>query len=107
MSVCGIDTRLSSILERTSTLVVTMLKHEEELEYAKEEHKLSSQDQERLLNMEKEFKEKIESLEQEKETLLLRRGDMETLKKQIEQQTADYHQLSTERNLLPLEKKSA
>lgn len=84
-----------------------MLKHEEELEYAREEHKTSSKDQERLLTMEKNYNDQIEALEKEKETLRLRKGDMDNLKKQIEQQTAEYHQLSVERNLLPVEKKSA
>ncbi|KAI7892296.1 B-cell receptor-associated protein 31-like-domain-containing protein [Mucor mucedo] len=103
----GFTLFLSLILERTSTLVVAMLKHEEELEYAREEHKTSSKDQERLLTMEKNYKDQIEALEKEKETLRLRKGDMDNLKKQIEQQTAEYHQLSVERNLLPVEKKSA
>lgn len=104
--VCILLNTVSSILERTSTLVVAMLKREEELDYAKEEHKSSSQDQDRLLEMEKNFKSQIEALEKEKESLQLRNGDMETLKKQIEQQTAEYHRLSVEHNLLPVEHKS-
>ncbi|RCH84749.1 hypothetical protein CU098_004864 [Rhizopus stolonifer] len=81
------------ILERTSSLVISMLKREEELEDAKKEHVSSTQDQERLEAMETTFKNKITALKVEVEDLRKQEKDTENLKKQIAQQTEEYNQL--------------
>lgn len=82
-----------SILERTSSLVIAMLKREEELEDAKQEHASSTQDQDRLNTMETSYKNKITALKVEVEELKKQEKDIENLKKQIAQQTEEYNQL--------------
>lgn len=82
-----------SILERTSSLVIAMLKREEELEDAKQEHASSTQDQDRLNTMETSYKNKITALKVEVEELRKQEKDMENLKKQIMQQTEEYNRL--------------
>ncbi|KAG1458027.1 hypothetical protein G6F56_006486 [Rhizopus delemar] len=89
----GFTLFLSLILERTSSLVISMLKREEELEDAKKEHVSSTQDQERLEAMETTFKNKITALKVEVEDLRKQEKDTENLKKQIAQQTEEYNQL--------------
>ncbi|CAO3656545.1 unnamed protein product [Mucor hiemalis] len=101
----GFTLFLSLILERTSTLVIDMLKHEEQLEYAKEEHKTSTQNQERLVEIEKSYKEQIDALNNELKGLQQESKDIETLKKQVQQQSEEYHQLAVEKNLLATEPK--
>lgn len=97
--------RHSSILERTSTLVIDMLKHEEQLEYAKEEHKTSTKNQERLVEIEKSYKDQIAALNKELKELQLESKDIEALKVQVQQQSEEYHQLAVEKNLLATEPK--
>jgi chromosome segregation ATPase len=82
-----------SILERTSSLVIAMLKREEELKDAKQEHASSTQDQDRLNTMEISYKNKIIALKVELEELRKQEKDMENLKKQIMQQTEEYNRL--------------
>ncbi|KAG1047079.1 hypothetical protein G6F46_010151 [Rhizopus delemar] len=89
----GFTLFLSLILERTSSLVIAMLKKEEELEDAIKEHVSSTQDQERLETMETTFKNKITALKVEVEELKKQEKDIENLKKQIAQQTEEYNQL--------------
>ncbi|CEG67336.1 hypothetical protein RMATCC62417_03780 [Rhizopus microsporus] len=89
----GFTLFLSLILERTSSLIVQMLKREEELEFAKEEHVSTTQDQERLENMEATYKNKIAALKLEVDELRKQEKDMENLKKQVEQQSEEYSQL--------------
>jgi B-cell receptor-associated protein 31 len=74
-----------------------MLKHEEELEYAQKEHISSKEDEKRLLDMEKSYEDKIQTLEKELKELQQQERDFENLKKQVEQQTAEYHRLADER----------
>ncbi|KAI9476007.1 MAG: B-cell receptor-associated protein 31-like-domain-containing protein [Benjaminiella poitrasii] len=93
----GFTLFLSLILERTSTLIIQMLNHEEELEYAKKEHLSSKEDEQRLLEMEKSYENKIKELQEELMELQKEEKDFENLKKQIEQQTAEYNRLSDER----------
>lgn len=82
-----------------------MLKRDEELEYAKEEHKSSSKDQERLVEMENNFKVKIEALNKEVEQLRSETEGFEALKQKTEQEAKEYHKLAVQQNLLPAEKK--
>ncbi|KAI8074283.1 B-cell receptor-associated protein 31-like-domain-containing protein [Gilbertella persicaria] len=96
----GFTLFLSLILERTSTLLIQMLKHDEALEDAKKEHLSSQEDQKRLLEMEKSYETKIESLKKEVFELKQEERDFENLKKQVEQQTAEYHRLADERRRL-------
>jgi B-cell receptor-associated protein 31 len=96
---------ITSILERTSTLVIQMLKREEELEYAKQEHQSSSKDQGRLINMEQNYKSQIDALEEELKDLQVQERDFATLKKRVQQQSEEYHQLAVEKNLLATEPK--
>lgn len=86
------------ILERTSTLLIQMLKHEELLEDAKKEHVSSKEDEKRLLDMENKYETQIKELELELKDLLQEERDFENLKKQIKQQTEDYHKLAGEKN---------
>lgn len=82
-----------------------MLKHEEQLEHAKEEHVSSTKDQERLVEIEKGYKNQIDTLSKELEELQKEGRDFETLKKQVEQQSEEYHRLAVEKNLLAAEPK--
>ncbi|KAI9276175.1 B-cell receptor-associated protein 31-like-domain-containing protein [Sporodiniella umbellata] len=89
----GFTLFLSLILERTSSLVISMLKREEELETAREEHVTSTEDQKRLDTMETSYKNKIGALKAEVQELRNQEKDAENLKKQIAQQTEEYNQL--------------
>ncbi|KAI7901433.1 B-cell receptor-associated protein 31-like-domain-containing protein [Cokeromyces recurvatus] len=93
----GFTLFLSLILERTSALIFQMLRHEEELENTKKEQLLSKEDERRLLDMEKSYEIKIKELTEELMELQKDERDFENLKKQIEQQTAEYNRLSDER----------
>ncbi|KAI9353925.1 B-cell receptor-associated protein 31-like-domain-containing protein [Pilaira anomala] len=101
----GFTLFLSLILERTSTLIITMLKHDEALEYAREEHKSSSKDQERLIEMENNFKAQIDALNKEVDQLRTETEGFESLKQKTVQEAEEYHKLSIQQNLLPTEKK--
>ncbi|KAG2204195.1 hypothetical protein INT46_006079 [Mucor plumbeus] len=96
----GFTLFLSLILERTSTLVIAMLKHEEELEYAKTEHASSKQDEKTLLNMEKSYEDEIKTLQNEVVQLQKKKGEYENLKQKIEQEAKEYHKLADERTKL-------
>ncbi len=82
-----------------------MLKHEEQLEHAREEHISSTKDQERLVEIEQNYKNQIDTLSKELEELQKESRDFETLKKQVEQQSEEYHRLAVEKNLLATEPK--
>ncbi|KAI8880940.1 B-cell receptor-associated 31-like protein [Backusella circina FSU 941] len=97
---CGFTLFLSLILERTSNLVITMLKHEEAVHDAKKETISSSKDQERLLDMEKSYTAKIDGLKGELDTLKKEERDVLNLKKQVEQQSEEYHRLAEEHRTL-------
>ncbi|KAI8645487.1 B-cell receptor-associated protein 31-like-domain-containing protein [Parasitella parasitica] len=96
----GFTLFLSLILERTSTLVIAMLKHEEELEYAKGEHASSKLDEKKLLDMEKSYEEEIKALQKEVEQLQKKKSEYENLKRQAEQGAAEYHKLADEHTKL-------
>ncbi|KAI8383058.1 B-cell receptor-associated protein 31-like-domain-containing protein [Blakeslea trispora] len=96
----GFTLFLSLILERTSTLLIQMLKHDEELEYAKKENLSSQADQKRLLEMERTYEDKIKQLKEELVVLKKEDRDFENLKKQVEQQTTEYHRLADEHKQL-------
>ncbi|CAO0792729.1 unnamed protein product [Mucor circinelloides] len=96
----GFTLFLSLILERTSTLVIAMLKHEEELEHAKSEHESSKQDEKKLLEMERSYEDKIKSLQSEVVQLQSKKSEYENLKQKIDQEAADYHKLADERTKL-------
>lgn len=82
-----------------------MLKHDEALEYAREEHKSSSKDQERLIEMENNFKAQIDALNKEVDQLRTETEGFESLKQKTVQEAEEYHKLSIQQNLLPTEKK--
>ncbi|KAI8885572.1 B-cell receptor-associated 31-like protein [Backusella circina FSU 941] len=96
----GFTLFLSLILERTSTLVITMLKHEEELENTRSESTSSSKDHQRLLEIENDYKSRITSLKNELNELKQEQRDHETLKKQVAEQAVEYERLAEERNML-------
>ncbi|ORZ23984.1 B-cell receptor-associated protein 31-like-domain-containing protein [Absidia repens] len=96
----GFTLFLSLILERTSTLVIQMLKREEELENAKQEHVSAGKDQQRLIDIENDYKKQIDTLTKENKALKAEQRDFETLKKQVGQQSAEYNRLADERNAL-------
>jgi chromosome segregation ATPase len=77
-----------------------MLKHEEELEYAKTEHASSKQDEKTLLNMEKSYEDEIKTLQSEVVQLQKKKGEYENLKQKIEQEAKEYHNLADERTKL-------
>ncbi|CAO3646028.1 unnamed protein product [Cunninghamella blakesleeana] len=87
----GFTLFLSLILERTSTLVIQMLKREEDFENAKKETVDVGKDQDRL------FKE-IEELTKRNKELEKKQLDFDTLKKQASQQAEEYNRLADERN---------
>ncbi|KAI8997147.1 B-cell receptor-associated protein 31-like-domain-containing protein [Pilobolus umbonatus] len=99
---CGFTLFLSLILERTSTLIINMLKREEELEFAKSETISSTKDQEALLKMEKNYKLKIDQLKDELKELQVQEHDFETLKKQVEHEKTEYERLTNEKTRLEL-----
>ncbi|KAI8093220.1 B-cell receptor-associated protein 31-like-domain-containing protein [Halteromyces radiatus] len=96
----GFTLFLSLILERTSTLVIQMLKREEELENAKKENVSVGKDQQRLIDMEADYKKQIENLKKEVKELKQEQRDFDTLKKQVGQQAEEYNRLADERNAL-------
>jgi hypothetical protein len=77
-----------------------MLKHEEAVQDAKKETISSSKDQERLLDMEKSYAAKIEGLKGELDTLKKEECDVLNLKKQVQQQSEEYHRLAEEHSTL-------
>ncbi|KAI8339203.1 B-cell receptor-associated protein 31-like-domain-containing protein [Chlamydoabsidia padenii] len=96
----GFTLFLSLILDRTSTLVIQMLKREEELENAKQETASVGKDQQRLVDMENDYKKQVSDLTQEIKELQAEKRDFETLKKQVGQQHTEYNRLADERNAL-------
>ncbi|KAI9307331.1 B-cell receptor-associated protein 31-like-domain-containing protein [Cunninghamella echinulata] len=87
----GFTLFLSLILERTSTLVIQMLKREEELEIVKQDTAGVSKDQEKLIK-------EVEALTKRNKELEKRQLDFDTLKKQAGQQAEEYNRLADERN---------
>ncbi|ORZ12211.1 B-cell receptor-associated protein 31-like-domain-containing protein [Absidia repens] len=96
----GFTLFLSLILDRTSTLVIQMLKREEELENARKETASVGKDQQRLIDMENDYKKQIATLTTENKELKAEQRDFETLKKQVGQQAEEYNRLADERNHL-------
>ncbi|KAL0086041.1 B-cell receptor-associated protein 31-like-domain-containing protein [Phycomyces blakesleeanus] len=96
----GFTLFLSLILDRTSTLVIEVLKREEELESVKKDAVSANNDSKRLVDIEKEFQVKITELNNELKQLKQQERDFETLKKQADQQQKEYNRLSDERNAL-------
>ncbi|ORX61900.1 hypothetical protein DM01DRAFT_1298361 [Hesseltinella vesiculosa] len=96
----GFTLFLSLILERTSTLVIHMLKREEELEAARKENVVVGKDQQRLIDIETDYKKQIAGLNEEIKTLKSQERDFATLKKQADQQATEYNRLADERNAL-------
>ncbi|KAI8066711.1 B-cell receptor-associated protein 31-like-domain-containing protein [Gongronella butleri] len=94
----GFTLFLSLILERTSALVIQMLKREEELESARKESALVGKDQQRLIDMENDYKKQVNTLKAEIKALKDQERDFDTLKKQASQQAAEYDRLADERN---------
>ncbi|KAG0165575.1 hypothetical protein DFQ30_008273, partial [Apophysomyces sp. BC1015] len=96
----GFTLFLSLILERTSTLVIEVLKREEEVEQFKKENVSAAKDQQRLINMEQSYKKEIDELTQKVNDLKKQGRDYEILKKQAAQQHLEYNRLADERNAL-------
>ncbi|OAD77890.1 hypothetical protein PHYBLDRAFT_180036 [Phycomyces blakesleeanus NRRL 1555(-)] len=107
----GFTLFLSLILERTSKLVLDMLKREEELDNAKKEaisllpfsyiftqSAVTMKDQQRLIDLESTYTKQVNELTKEIKELKTKELDIETLKKQVEQQSVEYNRLSDERN---------
>ncbi|KAI9022965.1 B-cell receptor-associated protein 31-like-domain-containing protein [Phycomyces nitens] len=94
----GFTLFLSLILERTSKLVLNMLKRDEELDNAKKESAVTMKDQQRLIDLETTYTKQVTDLTKEIKELKKKDLDIETLKKQVEQQAVEYNQLLDERN---------
>lgn len=107
------------ILERTSALVLELLQREEELKKAKTQvhknppYKIScpnykykcqtadvTKDQQRLIDMEDDYKKKVDVLNVQIKELKRENLDYETLKKQADQQAKEYNRLADEHNKL-------
>ncbi|KAI7896435.1 B-cell receptor-associated protein 31-like-domain-containing protein [Mucor mucedo] len=96
----GFTLFLSLILERTSALVLELLQREEELKKAKTQTADVTKDQQRLIDMEDDFKKKVDVLNVQIKELKRENLDYETLKKQADQQAKEYNRLADEHNKL-------
>ncbi|KAI9476032.1 MAG: B-cell receptor-associated protein 31-like-domain-containing protein [Benjaminiella poitrasii] len=96
----GFTLFLSLILERTSTLVLELLQREEDLKNAKNEHAEVTKGQQKLIEMEDEYKTKVSVLTEQVKELKRQKLDYETLKKQADQQAKEYNRLADEFNQL-------
>ncbi|KAI8391027.1 B-cell receptor-associated protein 31-like-domain-containing protein [Radiomyces spectabilis] len=96
----GFTLFLSLILERTSTLVIEVLKREEELDKYKSETASVNADSRRLGELEESYKKEIQDLNNEISELKRQERDFETLKKQVEQQSKEYNRLADKHNEL-------
>ncbi|KAI8087814.1 endoplasmic reticulum protein [Gilbertella persicaria] len=96
----GFTLFLSLILERTSALVLELLQREEDLKKAKTETTEITKGQQRLINMEDDYKKQIDVLQVQIKELKRQKLDYETLKKQADQQQKEYSRLADEHNQL-------
>ncbi|CAO3629577.1 unnamed protein product [Mucor fragilis] len=96
----GFTLFLSLILERTSALVLELLQREEELKKAKTETAEVTKGQQRLIDMEDDYKKKVDVLNVQIKELKRQNLDFETLKKQANQQSVEYNRLADEHNKL-------
>ncbi|CAO0791246.1 unnamed protein product [Mucor circinelloides] len=96
----GFTLFLSLILERTSALVLELLQREEELKKAKTETAEVTKGQQRLIDMEDDYKKKVDVLNVQIKELKRQNLDFETLKKQASQQSVEYNRLADEHNKL-------
>ncbi|KAI8885371.1 hypothetical protein K501DRAFT_293486 [Backusella circina FSU 941] len=96
----GFTLFLSLILERTSALVLELLKREEELKKAKTETANITKDQQRLIDMEDDFKKQVDVLNVQIKELKKEKVNFATLKKQADQQSVEYNRLADEYNAL-------
>ncbi|KAI8637718.1 B-cell receptor-associated protein 31-like-domain-containing protein [Parasitella parasitica] len=96
----GFTLFLSLILERTSALVLELLQREQELKKAKTETAEVTKGQQRLIDMEDDYKKKVDVLNVQIKELKRQNVDFETLKKQAAQQSLEYNRLADEHNKL-------
>ncbi|KAG0949378.1 hypothetical protein G6F57_001388 [Rhizopus arrhizus] len=96
----GFTLFLSVILERTSALVLELVKREEELKHTKSKTAEVTEGQQRLINMESDYKKQVEALNTQIKELKRQNLDYETLKKQAAQQQKEFDRLATEYNEL-------
>ncbi|KAL7319784.1 Endoplasmic reticulum transmembrane protein 3 [Mucor circinelloides] len=96
----GFTLFLSLILERTSALVLELLQREVELKKAKTETAEVTKGQQRLIDMEDDYKKKVDVLNVQIKELKRQNLDFETLKKQANQQSVEYNRLADEHNKL-------
>ncbi|OBZ83903.1 Endoplasmic reticulum transmembrane protein 3 [Choanephora cucurbitarum] len=101
----GFTLFLSLILERTSALVLELLQREEDLKKAKTESSEITKGQQRLIDMEDDYKKQVDVLQVQIKELKRQHVDFATLKKQADQQQKEYSRLAEEYNAL--EKSSA
>ncbi|KAG1152458.1 hypothetical protein G6F37_002506 [Rhizopus arrhizus] len=96
----GFTLFLSVILERTSALVLELVKREEELKNAKSLTAEVTKGQQHLIDMEDDYKKQVEALSVQIKELKRQNLDYETLKKQADQQQKEFDRLATEYNKL-------
>ncbi|CEP18705.1 hypothetical protein [Parasitella parasitica] len=96
----GFTLFLSLILERTSALVLELLQREQELKKAKTETAEVTKSQQRMIDMEDDYKKKVDVLNVQIKELKRQNLDFETLKKQASQQSLEYNRLADEHNKL-------
>ncbi|KAI8972989.1 B-cell receptor-associated protein 31-like-domain-containing protein [Pilobolus umbonatus] len=96
----GFTLFLSVILDRTSHLVLTLSQREEDLKKAKNETTSITQGQQRLIDMEDDYKKQVDVLTVQIKELKRVKTDYETLKKQASQQSKEYNRLADEFNQL-------
>ncbi|GAA5796079.1 B-cell receptor-associated protein 31-like-domain-containing protein [Helicostylum pulchrum] len=96
----GFTLFLSLILERTSALVLTLVQREEELKKAQIETADVTKGQQHLINMEDDYKHKVDALNVQIKELKRQKLDFDTLKKQSDQQAKEYGRLAEEHNKL-------
>ncbi|KAI8368739.1 B-cell receptor-associated protein 31-like-domain-containing protein [Blakeslea trispora] len=96
----GFTLFLSLILERTSALVLELLQREEELKKAKTETTEITKGQQRLIDMEDDYKKQVDVLQVQIKELKRQQLDYATLKKQADQQQLEYSRLAEDFNKL-------
>ena len=88
------------ILERTSALVLELLQREEELKKTKTESSEITKGQQRLIDMEDDYKKQVDVLQVQIKELKRQQLDYATLKKQADQQQLEYSRLAEDFNKL-------
>ncbi|KAI8987988.1 B-cell receptor-associated protein 31-like-domain-containing protein [Mycotypha africana] len=100
----GFTLFLSLILDRTSALVFELVQRKQELKEVRIKSAEATTSQRNFVDMEDDYKKKIDSLNVQIKELKRQQLDYNTLKKQADQQSKEYNRLADEHNALEKKK---